>query len=149
MRKVAFYGMSIVVLTTAANVLHAISHAGQHVLILPAWQMAYVILVIFAAPVLAAALLWTRHRRTGAWLLLASMAGSFVFGLVFHFLAPGSDNIFTQHPGAWLATFRASAVLTVILAGIGAVVGAWAVKRHSPGGAAAPASSSESRMEPR
>ncbi len=79
------------------------------------------------------------------------MAGSFVFGVASHFFVPGPDNIFTQHPGAWLAAFQASTVLTVLLAGIGCVVGVWTVKRlsRSPGEAPVSTGSSEARIEPR
>jgi hypothetical protein len=58
---------------------------GQHVMSLAVWQWAYVALVIGITPVAASVvLLWSRYRRGGAKLarlLLASMAGSFVFGL--------------------------------------------------------------------
>lgn len=37
MRKAAVYGTVMVVLATAVNLLHAVSHAGQGVLSLGAW----------------------------------------------------------------------------------------------------------------
>jgi hypothetical protein len=125
MRKAALYGTGVVILNIVANLLHTASHLGQHVMSLPAWQLAYITLVIYIAPVAAAVLLWTRYRRGGAWLLLASMAGSFVFGLGYHFLVPGSDNAFTLEPGAWRAAFRASAVLLLLVEGAGCLVGMW------------------------
>ncbi len=97
---------------------------------LPAWQLAYIVVVIYAAPVVAAVLLWTRYCLAGAWLLVASMAGSLVFGLLYHFLLPGSDNVFTQpdreslaFPGAvaWQAHFeqrRGGFVMTVEVIGV-------------------------------
>jgi hypothetical protein len=105
MRKAAAYGTAMVVLATVANLLHAVSHVGQDVMSLEAWQWAYVIGVIFLSPVVAAALLWTPLRLAGAWLLLASMSGSFVFDLAYHFLIPGPDNVFTLQPGVWLVAF--------------------------------------------
>lgn len=83
--------------------------------------------VIFIAPILAAVLLWSRYRRAGAWLLFASMTGSLVFGLEYHFLIPGADNVFTLQPGAWRTPFQVSAALLLLLQGIGSVVGVWAL----------------------
>jgi hypothetical protein len=80
MRKAALYGTGVVIVNVVDNVLHAASHLGQHVMSLPARQLSYVTSVIFIAPVAAAVLLWTRSPREGARVLLASMAGSFVFG---------------------------------------------------------------------
>jgi cytochrome bd-type quinol oxidase subunit 2 len=74
MRKVALYGTIAIVLATVANVLHTVSHAGQHLIYLPMWQLAYVTAVIYFAPVVTVILLWSGFRRAGAWLLLASMA---------------------------------------------------------------------------
>lgn len=131
MRTTAVYGTAMVVLATAVNLLHGVSHVGQEVLSLQAWQWAYVTCVIFLAPVVAAVLLWSRFRLAGAWLLLGSMAGSLVFDLAYHFLIEGPDNIFTLKPGAWLAPFQVSSVLVVGTSGLGVVVGGWAVLRLS------------------
>jgi uncharacterized integral membrane protein len=65
MRKAAAYGTAMVVLATVANLLHAVSHVGQDVMSLEAWQWAYVIGVIFLSPVVAAALLWTPLHLAG------------------------------------------------------------------------------------
>jgi hypothetical protein len=129
MHKVAVYGTAVVLLATAANLLHAVSHAKQGVMSLETWQWAYVVGVIFVSPILAAALLWTRYRSVGAWLLLGSMAGSFLFDLGYHFLAPGPDNVFTLQPGAWLVPVWVSSMLLVAICGLGTLIGAWAVGR--------------------
>jgi hypothetical protein len=131
MRKTAAFGTVMVLLATAANLLHAVSHVGQHVVALQAWQWAYVICVIFLAPIVAMVLLWTRYRLAGAWLLLASMAGSFLFDFAYHFLIPSPDNVFTLQPGAWLGMFWGSSVLVVAVSGLGSLVGGWAVVRNS------------------
>ena len=83
-RNVAFLGTAVVVVSAVVNVAHTASHAGQHLMSLPGWQLAYIAIVIYAAPVVAASLLWTRYRFAGAWLLAASMAGSLAFGLLYH-----------------------------------------------------------------
>jgi len=134
MRKTAVYGTAVVVLVTAANLLHAISHVGQDIVSLEAWQWAYVIGVTYLAPIVAAVLLWTPYHLAGAWLLLASMAGSFAFDFAYHFLIPGPDNVFTLQTGAWLISFWGSSVILVAVSGIGTLVGGWAVSRLSRSG---------------
>ncbi|HEX6711386.1 MAG TPA: hypothetical protein VF068_13735 [Rubrobacter sp.] len=138
MCKTVVYGTVMVLLATATNLLHAISHAGQGVLSLEAWQQGYVVGVIFISPIVAAALLWTRYRLVGAWLLLASMVGSFVFDFAYHFLIPGPDNIFMLQPGAWLIPFQVSSVMLVVVSGLGSLVGGWVVARFSRFGAGMP-----------
>ncbi len=128
MRKTALYWTAVVALAMVANLVHAVSHFEQGILSLQAWQWAYVIGVISLAPILAAILLWSPLRLAGAWLLLVSMAGSFVFDLAYHFLIAGPDNVFTLEPGAWVALFGLSSVLLVAVSGIGVLVGAWAVR---------------------
>ena len=128
MRKVALYGTLAAVLATLAHVLHGISHV-EHQVPLAAWQWAYVIFVIFLAPVVAAVLLWIRLQRVGVWLLVASMAGALIFGLAFHFLASGPDNVFTLNPGAGREAFRFSAVLVVLTEALGCVAGVWALNK--------------------
>jgi len=138
MSKTAIYGTAAVALATVANLLHAISHVGQDDVSLAAWQWAYVICVIYLVPMAAAVLLWTPYRLAGAWLLLASMLGSFVFDLSYHFLIDGPDNVSTLQPGAWLVPFWVSAVLLVAASGLGVLVGGWAVYRLSPPAAVGP-----------
>jgi hypothetical protein len=137
MPKAAIYGTAMAVLAMVANLLHAVSHIGQHVLSLEAWQWVYVICVIFVAPI-AALLLWTRYRLAGAWLLLVSMAGSFVFDFAYHFLVPGPDNVFTLWPDVWSIPFWGSAVLLVVVGGIGTLVGGQVVVRISRSPATTP-----------
>jgi len=120
---------AFLVTAVAVNLLHTASHAGQRIMFLPAWQLAYVTVAIYAAPVVAAVLLWTRYDRAGAWLLVAAMAGSLVFGLLYHFVVPGPDNVFTQPPGPWRTTFGVTAVLLALLQVIGGSVGVWAARR--------------------
>src|ERR687898_971300 len=127
MRTTAVYGTATVVLATAGNLLHGVSHVGQEVWLLQAWQWTYVICVIFLFPIVAAVLLWSPYRLAGAWLLFGSMVGSLVFDLAYHFLLEGPDNVFALEPGAWLVPFRLSAVWLVAMSGLGVLVGGWAV----------------------
>jgi hypothetical protein len=130
-RNVAFLATAVVVVSAIVSVAHTASHAGQHLMSLPGWQLAYVAIVIYAAPVVAASLLWTRYRFAGAWLLAASMAGSFAFGLHYHFVIPGPDNVFTQPPGTWRTAFGVSAALLLPLQGAGCLVGLWSARASS------------------
>jgi hypothetical protein len=125
----AFWGTAVVGISAAVNAAHTTSHVGQHVMSLPAWQLAYIAVVIYAAPVVAAVLLWTRFRRSGAWLLAKSMAGSLVFGLLYHFLVPGPDNVFTQPPGPWRTAFAVTAVLLSLLQAVGVLAGLMVARR--------------------
>jgi hypothetical protein len=53
-RRAASLATAVVSLSLAANLLHTTSHAGQHLKLLPTWQLAYVAVVVYAAPVVAA-----------------------------------------------------------------------------------------------
>ena len=127
----AIVGTAVVVVSAVVNAAHTASHAGQHVMSLPAWQLAYITVVVYAGPVVAAVLLWTRYRLPGARLLVASMAGSLVFGLHYHFFFPGPDNVFTQPPGPWRTVFGISAALLLPLQGTGCLAGLWAARVSS------------------
>ena len=118
MRNTALYGTLVVVVATLAQMAHGATHDGARVP-LAAWQCAYVIAVVFVAPIAAAVLLWGRFRAVGAWLLLASMGGSLLFGLVYHFVVTGPDNVFTNGAGA---PFAATAVLVALSAALGLTV---------------------------
>ncbi len=146
MRRIALYGTLVVAMVTVGNLLHGISHA-EHEVPLAAWQQAYVFLIIFLAPIVAAVLLWSRFRRAGAWLLLVSMTGSLIFGVAYHFLIPGPDNAFTLQQGAWLTAFQASAALLVLLDGLGCLTGLWALGRLSQATAESKSASSLRRTE--
>jgi len=122
-RSEALWGTTVVAISAAVNAVHTTSHAGQHVMSLPVWQLTYIAVVVYAAPMVAAVLLWTRFRRSGAWLLVASMAGSLALGLLYHFLVPGPDNVFTQPPEPWRAAFVVTALLLSLLQAAGVLVG--------------------------
>jgi hypothetical protein len=151
MRKVALYGTLAIVLATVANVLHTVSHAGQHLIYLPMWQLAYVTAVIYFAPVVTVILLWSRFRQAEARLLLASMAGSFVFSLAYHFVVAGPDNVFALHPGEWRIPFQVSVALLLLVDGIGCLVGIWALNTlsRSPAAVAVPGLRRRPKVESR
>ena len=128
------YAILVVLAHIIITGLHGIAHQQAGVSISD-FQSAYVFLVTLAAPIAAAVMLFLNKpkvQRAGAWLLLVSMLGSLLFGLVYHVLLPGSDNIFTvimHEPlldGA--VFFTSTAILLVIVDGVGAWVGARATR---------------------
>jgi len=106
-------------------VLHSVAHEVLRVKASAA-QLAFIVPVIVVAPV-AAGLLLPKFERAGAWLLAASMVGSFVFGLYYHFVADTVDHVAhvaTLRPAFWSAMFRATAWLLLASEALGAAV-AW------------------------
>ena len=94
-------------------VLHGAAHARLDIE-LNTWQKGYVALVIVAAPLVAAVFLATRHRRVGFMLLVASMAGSLIFGSYYHYVAVSPDHVSHLPPGDSQGLFRLTALLLVL-----------------------------------
>jgi hypothetical protein len=129
------YGILVVLAHIIVNGLHAIAHQQVEVSISDL-QFAYVFLVIFVAPIAAAGMLSfnrpKKMQQVGAWLLLVSMLGSLLFGFAYHMVLPSPDNIFTVMHGPSLNNaifFTSTAILLVIIDGLGSWVGAIAVRR--------------------
>ena len=129
------YGILVVLAHIIVNGLHGIAHQQAEVSISDL-QSAYVFLVIFVAPIAAAVMLSfnrpKKMQRGGAWLLLVSMLGSLLFGFAYHIVLPSSDNIFTVMQGPSLDNaifFTSTAILLVMIDGLGSWIGAIAVRR--------------------
>lgn len=89
-------------------------------------QLAFIVTVIILAPVAAGVLLLTGRSRAGGMTLAASMAGSFFFGLYYHFVAISQDHVahLPAHAGSvWPAVFTVSAVLLAAAAIPGVIAG--------------------------
>jgi hypothetical protein len=70
-------------------------------------------------------------QQGGAWLLLVSMLGSLLFGLVYHVLLPSSDNIFTviqESMPESAVFFTSTAILRLMVNGIGSWIGVSAIR---------------------
>jgi hypothetical protein len=93
------YAVGIVVIHLALNIAHGIAHS-QLGIGLDLFQEVFVGVVIFAAPLIAGCLLWKNRLREGGILLALSMAGAFAFGVYFHFIHPGPDNVSYPNLGA-------------------------------------------------
>jgi hypothetical protein len=128
-------GILVVLAHTIVNGLHGIAHQQAEVSISDL-QFAYIFLVIFVAPIAAAVMLSfsrpKKMQRGGSWLLLVSMLGSLLFGFAYHIVLPSSDNIFTVMPKPSLNNtifFTSTAIVLVVIDGLGSWVGAIAVRR--------------------
>ena len=129
------YGILVVLAHIIINGLHGIAHQQAEVSISDL-QSAFVFLVIFVAPIAAAVMLSfntpKKMQRGGAWLLLVSMLGSLLFGFAYHIVLPSSDNIFNVMHGPSLNNaifFTSTAILLVMIDGLGSWIGAIAVRR--------------------
>jgi hypothetical protein len=126
MNKNALYGTVIVLIHALVSMVHGLAH--QHLAIeLTAAQKLFVIVVITLAPLLAMVLLWTRLRRGGAALLLLSMLGSLIFGVVNHFLIISPDHVQHLSIGSWKFPFQITAVLLAVIEIVGCWIGARAL----------------------
>ena len=124
MQRVRRYGTAVVILHAIVLAPHALAHQAIPV-VMPPVESAFIALVIVLAPLVAAGLLWTRLAWAGAGLLLASMGGSLAFGLYYHFLLLGPDNVVQAPADRWGLLFQASAVLLAVTEALGCWVAGW------------------------
>ena len=104
---------SAVLAHLAVMMLHGRAHDALRVG-LSTWQNIYVLVVIAIAPLIAMLLLWTRYARMGLLLLVISMAGSLIFGLVYHYVIVSPDHVSHLPPGDAQGLFRTTAVLLML-----------------------------------
>ena len=123
--------LGLVLIHLIISILHGRAHDGAMVT-LNTFGYVYVIVVITLAPLVAAALLFTRKQRTGALLLTLSMLGSLIFGFWYHFLSSTNDNV-TQVHGAWHSTFLWTAIALAVIELSGTLVGLWIYRSSSVG----------------
>lgn len=116
-------------LATAAVGIHlliAVLHGNAHEELgvgLNAWQNAFVYIVIAAAPLVAAGLIWTRYARLGWWVLTISMTGSLLFGIYHHYVAVSNDHVSHLPPGDAQGYFRITAALLIPSEAFGIAIG--------------------------
>jgi hypothetical protein len=108
-------------------VLHGQAHTRLSVG-LSNWQQTYVLTVIILAPIVALVLSFTRLARAGVWLLLASMLGSLIFGLCYHYLIISPDHVAHLPAGDARGLFRTTALLLLLTETLGAAVAALALR---------------------
>ena len=114
-------GILVVIVHAIVTIPHSIAHTNLNIA-MDTWQNIYIFLVILIVPIVATVLIWKR-RPSGFMLLTISMIGSLLFGVYYHFIAIGSDNVFTLPASSWAFTFKLTAWLSAITELAGAVVG--------------------------
>jgi len=105
---------------------HSLAHTNLQI-DMNRWQNIYIGVVILLGPIVSAVLLAMR-RKTGFTLLSLTMAGSLVFGVYYHFIAAGPDNVASLHEHPWTSTFQLSAVFLAVTELCGTVVGVLGMK---------------------
>ncbi|MEU8632605.1 hypothetical protein AB0C38_10580 [Amycolatopsis sp. NPDC048633] len=122
--------LAVVIVQFVLAGLHGVAHLGGSVAS-DIGQLVYASAVIVMS--LYGSYRHYRHPgRAGAVLLVISMAGAFIFGAYFHFLADTEDNIRHVHSataGSWAMPFDLTAVLLAILELFGTAL-AYAVLRR-------------------
>jgi len=122
MLRLKIAGTVAVLVHLVVMVLHGQAHDKLSVG-LNAWQNIYVLTVIAIAPLIALLLLWTRYARLGLLVLFVSMAGSLIFGVLYHFIVVSPDHVSHLPPGDAQGLFRMTAVLLMLTELFGVVVG--------------------------
>jgi hypothetical protein len=129
LKKIA---LAVVAMHFVVVVLHSIAHQSLSVNASPA-QLAFIFPVIIIAPVVAGVML-PKFEKFGTVLLTASMIGSFVFGVYYHFIAETIDHVAhvaQLEPHFWSQMFLATSYLLAISELLGAVVGLLLLVRAS------------------
>jgi ACR3 family arsenite efflux pump ArsB len=109
------------------SIIHGRAHEGLAVG-LSSWQNMYVLIVIVIAPLIAMLLIWTRLARAGLVLLVISMAGSLIFGVIYHYVVISPDHVSHLPPGDAQGLFRTTALLLVLTELFGVLVGFWELR---------------------
>ena len=114
-RTIKLMALGAVAIHFVVVVLHSIAHQVLSVNASPA-QLAFIIPVIIVAPVVAGIVL-PKFERGGTILLTASMLGSLVFGVYYHFIADTIDHVahvaYLQ-PVFWSQMFQLTAYLLAL-----------------------------------
>ena len=103
--------------------VHGAAHAQAHVpLSLPANLFVYI--VILAGPLVGLGIVlpglktWPTRVRIGTWVIVVTMLGSLVFGLVNHFVLSSPDHVSHVDP-EWRLLFGTTAVLLAMTEALG------------------------------
>lgn len=120
----------VITAIVAVHLAASLWHGGAHnrlAIYLPTPKTLFIFVVILIAPVVSAALVWTRHISIGLWVLFLSMLGSFLFGAYHHYVLVSPDNIGHLPAGSPEAhsQFITSAGVIALLELAGALYGAY------------------------
>jgi hypothetical protein len=125
--KIAQCGTAIAVLHAITNGLHGFTHVEIPVA-LSLLQGLFIGIVIFLIPIIAVILLWNQFYRVGSRLLIGSLAGSLLFGIYNHFIVISPDHVSQVSIIGWGLLFQITAILILIVDGLGAAIGLWSLK---------------------
>ena len=132
-----FSGMAwAVIWLVAVHVAVVIPHSAAHLalgVVPSAIDIAFIVVVIVIAPIVALPFV-LRGSRVGAGLLTGTLAASWLYGMVNHFIIEGADHVIGLDQGAWQATFTISGVLLLVLEALGTLLAAWVFWRVSRSG---------------
>ena|SRR5437868_854160 len=112
--------VAVVLAHLAISIVHGWAHTGARVLLPPA-GMLFVYVVILAGPLAGLAVL-RRRERLGGMLIAATMTAALLFGLINHFIIPGSDHV-AHVAAAWRPLFATTAALLAVTEAGGAAIG--------------------------
>jgi hypothetical protein len=90
------------------SIAHGTAHTGARVPLSPAASL-FVYAVIVAGPLVGLALVWLAESL-GIWVIMLTMAGSLVFGVINHFVFDSPDHVSHVDP-QWRLLFATTAVL--------------------------------------
>ena len=126
----------VIAVLVAIHLAVTLWHGNAHTelgIALPPEKNVFVVVVILIAPLVAAALVWTRHTLVGLWLFFLSMLGALLFGAYHHYILVSPDNIGRlPHGGANAhSTFIASAGALALLELASALYGAFCLGSRS------------------
>jgi hypothetical protein len=110
----------VVVLHLVVTLAHGWAHSAAGVPL--GWaSLAFVVVVIQAAPMIGLAWMWT-NPRAGARLIGLAMSASLLFGLINHFVIPSPDHV--NHVIAqWRPLFVSTAIVLAVTEAAGAMLG--------------------------
>ncbi len=128
-RTLAWVGSIVVVIHALINIAHGVAHSDLRIQ-LAGWQMAFITLVIGAAPLVAAILLWTSRFLLGARILAVSMAASLSFGTYYHYILVSPDHVAHLPASDQQGLFRSTALLLILSQLLGLAVGVWGSRRR-------------------
>lgn len=119
--------LAVVGLHLVISFVHGAAHTGAAVPLSRGGTL-FVWSVILLGP-LAGLLVWRWvDQRAGAWIVAVTLAASFAFGLVNHFLIDGADHV-AHVAQAWRVMFGVTAVLLAVTEALGSTVAVWSAVR--------------------
>ena len=118
----------VITVLVLVHLVAAIWHGEAHTdleIELPQEKDAFIYIVIVSAPILAAALAWTRRMQLALWVFVLSMLGALLFGVYHHYILVSPDNVAHLPPGSpelhshFIDSAAAIAILELVSVGYG------------------------------